>query len=80
MQDRLCCHASRVSFNMRKTQAKALIGKRGEFYLDDVFGQEFAMASGIAEPETCTRSILFEFLTYPHFVGKACTCARTGLV
>lgn len=65
---------------MRKAQVKALISKREEFYLKNVVDQEFAMASGIAEPKTCTRSILFEFLTYPHFVGKACVCARTGLV
>lgn len=62
---------------MRKTQTKDQAGKRGEFYLDDVFGQEFAMAAGIAAPGACTRSILFEFLTYPHFVGKACAGACT---
>ncbi|MFC4965556.1 hypothetical protein [Alcaligenes sp. GCM10023179] len=65
---------------MRKTQTKGRDGKRGVFYLDDMFGQEFAMAAGIAAPGACTRSILFEFLTYPHFVGKALVCACSYLV
>lgn len=65
---------------MRKTQTKERGGKRGVFYLDDMFGQEFAMAAGIVAPGACTRSILFEFLTYPHFVGKALVCACSYLV
>ncbi|MEJ6666578.1 MAG: hypothetical protein QNL48_03125 [Alcaligenes aquatilis] len=62
-----------------KNSNKESDSKRGEFYLEDLFGQVLTMVSGIAAPGACTRPILFEFLTYPHFVGKACVDAHTRL-
>jgi len=79
-QARLTLLSSPWGFHQHeKNSSKGSDSKRGEFYLEDLFSQVLTMALGIAAPGACTRPILFEFLTYPHFVGKACVDAHTRL-